>query len=312
MRGMLAVRERLGRFYGEHDTILRWIFKFMLALAAFYAIRTVLGQTAVLNNMGILVALAAACTFLPSNAIVIAGTGLCIAHFYGLSPEAALVGGGMLVIALLLYFSIAPQSALPLILTALGTGLGFGCVPAVLSGLLGGPLNAVGAAFGAMGYYLIRAIAASGGDLVSTAPEAAEAMVQRMAQLIGAVFSEKEIPVMMAALFLAALAVYFLRIREIRYAWALAALLGTLVYLAVRICLSAALELTLPWLPMLGEAGLSVAGGLAVQVFLYDLDYRKTRTVRFEDDDFYYYVKAVPKQKIRRRKRRRRSEGRQG
>ena len=37
--------------------------------------------------------------------------------------------------------------------------------------------------------------------------------------------------------------------------------------------------------------------GTVLQLFLFDLDYRSTEKLRFQDDEYYYYVTAVPKRK---------------
>ena len=310
MRLLLTVREALSRFYGKYDTIIRLLFKFAAAFLIFLAIRAVLGQTAVINHPAVLLILAAVCIFLPSNAIILVAAGLILVHFYGISLEAALVGGGILVIGLLVYFSLAPQSAWPLLLTGLALGGKMGCVPAVLFGLLGGPLGAVGAAFGALSYYLIQIVKDNGANLQSTAAEAAEAMVQKAAQLIQAVIVEREMLVMAAALAAALLVVYFIRIQAIKYAWMIAAAVGCAAYLAVRICGAVAFGVSFDALQMVAEIVVTLFAGWIAQTMLFHLDYKKTQNVRFEDDEYYYYVKAVPKKKIHRRKRRRRAEGR--
>ena len=103
--------------YGKYDTAIRLLFKFAAAFLIFLSIRNVLGQTAAINHPLILLILAAGCMLLPSNTIILVAAGLILVHFYGISLEAALVGGGILIIGLLVYFSLAPQSAWPLLLT---------------------------------------------------------------------------------------------------------------------------------------------------------------------------------------------------
>jgi hypothetical protein len=46
--------------------------------------------------------------------------------------------------------------------------------------------------------------------------------------------------------------------------------------------------------------GTLVASGmaLALQFFIFSVDYSRTEYVQFEDDEYYYYVKAVPKLSI--------------
>ncbi len=310
MRPMLMLRDALGRFYAKHDTPVRLFLKFAAALLTFAAIRFTLGQTAALNHPVVLLALALVCTFLPSNAVIIAGAALIMAHFYGISLEAAVIGGGMLLMVLLLYFSIAPQSAWPLVLTALFLGAGYGCLPALLFGLIGGPLSAMGVGFGAVVYYLVRIVERCGGNLSSASTEAAEAMLQRSAALIQAVISDREMPVMVIALVAAFLAVYFIRTFEMKYAWFAAAVAGCVMYVIIRVCGIWMLDLDASVLPLAAETAVSLAAAWIAQTMLFSLDYKKTETVRFEDDEFYYYVKAVPKKKVRRRKRRRRAEGR--
>lgn len=310
MRFILSLRDALGRFYGEYDTPIRIISKFALALLAFTAIRTGLGQMAALNHPLLLLALSAVCAFLPSNSILLIGTGMLLGHFYGISLEAAIVGGGIAAIAMLLYFSMTPQSALPLILTALTLPVGLGCVPAMIFGLIGGPLSAVGVAFGVLAYYLVRAVAQFGGNLQATSAEAAEAMLQKMAALIHEIITQKEMFVMMVALAAALLVVYFIRTAEIRYAWMVGAAAGCFVYAGIRLGAAMMLGVSPELFALVAEVLVSLLAVWIAQVMLFSLDYQRTENVRFEDDDYYYYVKAVPKMKVRRKKRRRRSEGR--
>lgn len=310
MRVLLTARDVLSRFYGQYDTIIRLTCKFVLALTAFASINQALGQTAILNNLLILVGLAVICTFLPSNSILLIGAALILGHFYGISLEAAVVGGGLLVIGILLYFGISPDSALPLILTALAQPIGLGCAPALVFGLIGGPLSAVGAAFGALTYYLIRVVAANGGALKASAADAAEAMVQKIAMMIDYVITDKEMLIAAGALAAVLLIVYLIRIMEIKYAWNVAIAVGAAAYVAIYAAAAAGQQLSVNWLWFLTGTLVSVMIAWLVQIMLFSLDYRRTENVRFEDDEYFYYVKAVPKKKVLRKKRKRRAEGR--
>lgn len=310
MKQLLAVRDSLSRFYGKYDTPVRLFLKFAAAFVTFLSICAALSQANAADHPLILLGLAAACAFLPSNAVILAGAALILRYFYGISLEAAVVGGGILVVALLLYFSMAPRSAWPLVFTALALGVDMGCVPAVLFGLVGGPLQAMGAAFGALIYYLTDIAKQYGGSLQATATEPMEAMLQKMAELIQAVISHREMPVMMAALAAALVTVYLLRGLAVKYAWIMAAAAGCAVYAAVRVCGLLLMRAELRPVPLAAEIAVSLAAAWLAQTMLFCLDYKKTESVRFEDDEYYYYVKAVPKKKIRRKKRKRRAEGR--
>ena len=81
---LLKVRDRISRFYGEHDTVIRILAKFCMALCAFAMINASLGQVAFLCNPLVTGALALICAFLPSNSTVMIGAGMILVHFYGI------------------------------------------------------------------------------------------------------------------------------------------------------------------------------------------------------------------------------------
>lgn len=310
MRVLLGIRDRLSRFYGEHDTAIRILAKFCMAFCAFAMINSALGQAAILRNPLLTVGLALICAFLPSNSTVMIGAGMVLIHFYGISLEAAIAGGGMLIIGMLLYFSIAPHSAVPLILTAVTMRMGIPGAAAVLFGLIGGPLSAVGVIFGVLAYDLIEMTNRMGGNLQATASDAAEAMMQKMTALMNAVISNRQMLVTAVTLAVLLWVVWLIRRMAIRYAWMAAAVVGLLVYIILQ-CVSSfilGLQIEIPAQILNVSAAFLTAG--AAQAFLFSLDYRRTENVRFEDDEYFYYVKAVPKRKVYRKKRSRRSERR--
>ena len=307
---LLKVRDRISRFYGEHDTVIRILAKFCMALCAFAMINASLGQIPLLCNPVVVGALALVCAFLPSNSTVMIGAGMILVHFYGISLEAAIAGGGMLIVGMLLYFSIAPHSAVPLILTAITMRMGIPSAAAVLFGLVGGPLSAVGVIFGVFTWYLVETTNRMGGTLESQAVDAAEAMVQKMTELMNAVISNREMAVTAAALAIVLWIVWLIRRMAVKYAWMVAAGTGLLIYVGIRCISGVVLQIPVPALTLILDVALAAVTALAAQAFLFSLDYRRTENVRFEDDEYFYYVKAVPKRKVYRKKRSRRSERR--
>lgn len=307
---LLKARDRMSRFYGEHDTVIRILAKFCMALCAFAMINASLGQISFLRNPVVVGALALVCAFLPSNSTVMIGAGMILVHFYGISLEAAIAGGGMLIVGMLLYFSIAPHSAVPLILTAITMRMGIPSAAAVLFGLVGGPLSAVGVIFGVFTWYLVETTNRMGGTLESQAVDAAEAMVQKMTELMNSVISNREMAVMAAALAILLWIVWLIRRMAVKYAWMVAAGTGLLIYVGIRCISGVVLQIPVPALTVILDVALAAVTAMAAQAFLFSLDYRRTENVRFEDDEYFYYVKAVPKRKVYRRKRSRRSERR--
>ena len=307
---LLKVRDRISRFYGEHDTVIRILAKFCMALCAFAMINASLGQVTFLCNPLVKGALALVCAFLPSNSTVMIGAGMILVHFYGISVEAAIAGGGMLIVGMLLYFSIAPHSAVPLILTAITMRMGIPSAAAVLFGLVGGPLSAAGVIFGVFTWYLVEITNKLGGTLESQAADAAEAMVQKMTELMNSVINNREMIVMAASLAVLLWVVWLIRRMAIKYAWMVAAGVGLMVYVGIRCVCGVLLQISFPALTLILDVALAVATAGTAQAFLFSLDYRRTENVRFEDDEYFYYVKAVPKRMVYRKKRSRRSERR--
>lgn len=310
MRGLLVIRDRISRFYGTYDTVIRIAAKFLLALCVFLSVDEALGQAVILRNPLILGGCAFLCAFLPSNCMILVGAGMILVHFYAISLEALLAGGGMLLIGLLIYYSIAPHSAVPLLLTVLTMGLGIPAAPALLFGLIGGPLSAAGVIFGTVAYDVIETTGRMGGSLEASASDAAEAMVQKMTMLIDAVISNQEIFLTAAALAVLLWVVLLIRRMAIKYAWMLAAGAGLAVYLLIRVGGSLLLGLEIPLFSLGADVAAALLTAWFAQAFLFSLDYRRTENIRFEDDDYFYYVKAVPKKKVHRKKRARRAERR--
>ena len=235
---------------------------------------------------------------------------MLMVYFYSVSLETAVVGGMTLVIGMLVYFSISSRSAYPLIITALAVKWEVGCASAVLFGLMGGPLTTVGVAFGALVPNLTETLVNGSGNLQSSATDAAEIMVQKMAALMNGLLSNREMVALAVILTVIMLLVYMIRIMEIKYAWTLAAGTGIFVYALLRMILGITGILDTEAIRLVIEIVAAALLAAAAQLMFFSLDYKKTENLRFEDDEYYYYVKAVPKKKIHRKRRNRRSEGR--
>ena len=310
MKQLLAVRDALSRFYGKYDMPIRLLCKFLLAFWVFYEIRSDMGAEGIFGKLFVILILAALCAFLPSNGMILIAACMLMVYFYSVSLETAVVGGMTLVIGMLVYFSISSRSAYPLIITALAVKWEVGCASAVLFGLMGGPLTAVGVAFGALVPNLTETLVNGSGNLQSSATDAAEIMVQKMAALMNGLLSNREMVALAVILTVIMLLVYMIRIMEIKYAWTLAAGTGIFVYALLRMILGITGILDTEASRLVIEIVAAALLAAAAQLMFFSLDYKKTENLRFEDDEYYYYVKAVPKKKIHRKRRNRRSEGR--
>ena len=177
-------------------------------------------------------------------------------------------------------------------------------------GLMNGPLSAVGVLYGVFFSRLLYITKDIGGNLQAASADAAEAMVQKMTELMRAVTADREMLVLMSALVLTLWIVYLVRKAEIKYAWLVASLTGLLAYVAVRIGAGFFMEVSFANFTFMIDCIIGVIVAILAQIFLFGLDYHKTERIQFEDDEFYYYVKAVPKRRSRRKKKIRRGERR--
>lgn len=93
MHGLIKGKEALIRFYSRNDTYLTAALKFVIAFLALFYVRENGGVIEPLGQLTVVLIIAAFCSFLPSNALLLAGTVYLTAQFYGVSLEAAIVGG---------------------------------------------------------------------------------------------------------------------------------------------------------------------------------------------------------------------------
>lgn len=298
MNWLISLRNGLGSFLTQHDTVFRGLLKFLIAFAAFQSINLMLGQTVVVNHLFVVLVLAGICTFLPTSSILLIGFVMALLHFYGISLEAALAGGGMLVVLLLLYFSFAPKTAFPLLLGAAAAGTGFPCASAVLLGLFAGPGAAIGVGFGILVYYLIRMVGQFGGSLEATSADAADALMEKMISLISMILANREMLFTAVICVIVTWIVMMLRRTPLSIGWILASAAGMITYVIGKAAGQILLGVNMNWLHIGTEVLLGMLLAVLAQLFLFNLEFRKTENVQFEDDEYYYYVKAVPKKKV--------------
>lgn len=302
METIFNVREQIGSLYEKYDTYLISLGKLALAWTAFFQIRLRMGYMESLNNSFLLVILALFCSFLPWNAMVLIGTGLILAHLYAYSLPALIVGGGILLILLLLYFGIAPGEGLAAVLTGIALSLGIPCLVPMAFGLMGTPFAGVGIAAVTIGYYGIVAVcgaepAGSLGESQGTTAEATADLLGEMNRMIQAVIQKKELILMLIAMTAVLVLVYLIRRMAIKYAWSIGIASGAAAFLIVTVFGGLVLGLSSILLKMVVGTAVSVGVAVLLQLFFFQLDYRHTQNVQFEDDEYYYYVKAVPKRK---------------
>ena len=73
MTALLELKQKMKNFYGEHDTFILPVLKFLLAIITFRGINASLGFMHKLDNIFVVLILSILCSVLPLNLMVILG-----------------------------------------------------------------------------------------------------------------------------------------------------------------------------------------------------------------------------------------------
>jgi len=292
MKNLLVFREQLKKFYGNNSMFIDRAFRFLFALIAFWAINHSIGFMTSLSNPLILVGLALICMFLPVNATVLISAALILANLYKLSIEIMAVTGAIMLIMFILYFRFVPKQAFVLILTPIACALKIPYVIPVALGLAATPISMVSVGCGVIIYYIIHyATVYAAGVSASTDTDA----VSKVTYFAQNVLQNKQMWVTVMAFAIVVAVVYAIRRQSIDHSWSIAIVVGILLNFVIFVIGNIVLNVKVDYAMLIFGSILSLLIALALQLFLFTVDYSRTKYVQYEDDEYYYYVKAVPK-----------------
>lgn len=289
MTRLIELREKIREFYGKYERIVRFAVRFVLALLTFLMINNYVGYMGALNHIYVVLALALICAPFTVNVTLLTGAVMIVLHLYVLSMEVAVVALLFFLILFFLYFRFSPKNGYYVAAAPVAFQFHIPYVVPVAAGLLKEPSSVISIVFGTMTYYFLSGI--HNNTALLEDGETTGKISIAVNQMIG----NKEMYLMLAALLIAALVVYFIRRWHIDHAWSIAIFAGILTQFVI-LCagyLIMGISGQLVWL----IAGSAISGflGVLMEFFCFSLDYSRTEKVQFEDDEYYYYVKAVPK-----------------
>jgi hypothetical protein len=295
MTVLLEMKERLKLIYSKSDVFIVPVVKFLLAFVTFNTLNSRLGYMALLDDMGIVLIAALACSFLPLGMIVLLGAVFSLMHMYALSLEVALVGLCMYLIMYLLFFRFSPKDSLVVVVTPLLCALKIPYVVPIAVGLLCVPSSAVSVGCGISVYYLLELVAESAPNIRTMGDEDALAKIR---MLVENFLANKAMLVIIAAFAITVLSVYLIRRMSVNYAWTIAMIAGAMVNIVVLLVGDLYYEINLAVGSVLLGSLLAIVVAKVIEFFRFCVDYSRTEKVQFEDDEYYYYVKAVPKMAV--------------
>ncbi|SFQ29843.1 hypothetical protein SAMN02910358_01466 [Lachnospiraceae bacterium XBB1006] len=296
MNKMLERKTKLVVFVEKNEFLVKGLAKLVLMLTACLLVHFELGFFQRVHVIAIPIALAVIGAFVPMGLGTLMLAAYLLINLYGLGVEVCVVALVLLLLCFTLYFRFAPGRSHLLILTPVCWMLRIPYFLPVTEGLVRGAGSVVPVMMGTVMYYYLRGLRAN--TALFTTGTGTEAMGKVNAAL-NLIMGNKELWLVIGTFLLTALVVSAIRRRSIRNAWRVAIYTGVTIQ---TICLLFG-KLILG--NMTGIVGVMIGSliglgvDIAVEFFLFQLDYSRVERVQFEDDFYYYYVKAVPKVMVR-------------
>ena len=290
------LRYKLTGFYSRQSSLLSILLKFVLALAVFLSLKKVIGGEGLFTNTFLILILTLLCSILPVAAIPILGGVMTVGLSWGVGYDAAGAAAVVLMVLLVLFLRFAPESALIIVFMPMAMYFGAPQVVPVCAALKQRLTAVLATISGVVIYYLLLTLH-SVGKLGSVSGSAD--MMARLEGLANGIFGRPEMILNLIILCGVFVLTHAIRSLPIRNSYLVAVLVGSLFY-AVMMPVGGALSgvAVSPAAMALGAAA-SIVTSLIFVFFIYDVDYKATEYLQFDDDEYYYYVKAMPKMIVR-------------
>ncbi len=291
MTTLLEMKQKIKNFYGEHDTWLLPLLKFLLAFLVFQSINSTLGFLEALDNIFIVLILSIICAVLPLNGMAVLGCIMIVAHCYGVGVEVAAFSVLLLLLLMILFLRFTSQDNLTLILTPAAFSFHMPAAIPVGSGLLRGPSCAVPACCGVILYYFMEVVSDRSTVLQGKETES----VQKLQILLDALINNQEMWLNILAFVVVLMVVYLISRTSADYSWRIGDAAGSVLYILIMILGGMFLNVNINIGSVILSGVLAAVAGLLIEFAALGIDYSRSETTQFEDDEYVYYVKAVPK-----------------
>lgn len=295
MAVLLELRDKIKMIYSKCEVYILPVVKFLVALIVLLVINGKMGYMTRVDNIGIVLIAALACSFLPAGCITVFGILFSLLHMYALSLEVAIVGLVVYLLMFLLFFRFEPRDFVVVILTPLMCFMKIPYVMPVAMGLLGTPVSAVSVASGVVIYYLLQAVIVNAPTINTM--DAADGM-SKIRLVLDTLLNNKAMLVMAIAFAITVIAVYIVRRMSIDYSWTIAMVAGVILNIIILLVGDLIYETNISVVGAILGNLLALGVAKVIEFFRFCVDYSRTEKVQFEDDEYYYYVKAVPKMTV--------------
>ena len=295
MATILVIKEQLKRFYGKFDIYVIAVLKFFGALIALMLINSNIGYMEKLKSLAVVLVASLLCSILPIGGMALLCGVFILAHLYTVSLELAGVAFVLFLLMFLLYIRFDSSIGYILILTPILFWLKLPYLVPLLAGLTGGISAAVPAGMGVIVYYCLEYAKANSPALSNSTTET---LLQNLTMIIDGMLQNRLMMLTAIAFIVTTVIVFLIKSLSIDYAWPIAIGTGMVVNMVILLVGEFSLDLSASIAGMIVGNIVAALIMLALQFFIFAVDYSRTERVSFEDDDYVYYVKAVPKMSV--------------
>lgn len=298
MTKLLEIKKQIFHFCGKYEVYLRFVYKFIIALAIFTLINEAIGFMESISTLPIALVLSLVCCVLPQSITLVAAAILIVVDLYVLSVEVAVTALLIFGLVFFLYFRFAPKDGVLFMLTPLCFALNIPYVLPIATGLLRKVYSVATVACGTIIFFFLDGIYENVTALQATSAGTGNMETMKMTITAGQLLSNKEMYLTVVVFIISAIVVHCVRKMSIEHAWKVAVVSGALVQIS-------GLFVGYIFFDVLGKTFGMIIGnvvailiGLLIEFMFMDLDYTRVERVQFEDDDYYYFVKAIPKKMV--------------
>lgn len=294
MTSLLELREKLIRFYGKNEVLIKPIIKFIVSFAIFFTINKYIGYMSRISKISVVLILSLISAVMPAGIMIFLAAAVILANLFALSLEVCIVALVLFLLIFLLYFRFAPKSEYDMCLMPLCFQMGIPQVMPLAMGLVRGVYSVFSIICGTVLYFFLQGVYQNAATL-GAASEVGEDTASKIVVLINQLLGNKEMYLVLGIFFVTVLIVYLIRRMSIENAWTIAIISGTLFEAIGLTAGYILMEIQGKIILTLIGSGISCLIAFLLQFLFFNLDYSRTERLQFEDDEYYYYVKAVPK-----------------
>lgn len=291
MTAILELKQKMKEFYGEHDTWILPLLKFVLAFVLFKGINSYMGFSDKMDNIFIVLILAVLCSILPLNAMTAIACVIVVGQCYSVGIEAAGFALILMILLMILFLRFTSRENLAMVLTPIAFRIQVPAAVPIGCGLLRGISSAVPAGCGIVLYHFMRLIKDKAALLQAKDTE----IVKKLQILLDGLVKNYEMWLTVLVFIIVVIVVFLIRKLPVNYSWRIAIVAGAVVYILAMTMGSMVLRVQLDMTSVIVNTVLSTIISFVLEFFVLGVDYSRSEVTQFEDDEYVYYVKAVPK-----------------